>query len=92
MRIPSGDICLREKSRTKPMSDLKLPQGENLLLTAFRAVAEQKAMSSTELAQEYQRYFKISDVVPVIKNRAFDRFSIADPSVRITIQSDTFNS
>lgn len=71
------------------MSKLQLPVGENILLAAFNAVDQKRSVSSSELVAEYDRFFKTSVVAPLAQPQIFERFSIVDPAIRLTIQSTT---
>lgn len=71
------------------MSTLKSPAGENILLAAFRALEQKSAISSEEMVANYDQYFKSSVAEPLEKSHVFERFSLVDPNVRLTIQSHT---
>ena len=71
------------------MSTLKSPTSENILLAAFRALEQESAISPEEMVANYDRYFKSSVAEPLEKSPVFERFSLVDPSVRLTIQSHT---
>lgn len=71
------------------MSTLKLPAGENILLAAFRALEQKSAISQEEMVANYCQYFKSSVAEPLDKSHVFERFSLVDPNVRLTIQSHT---
>lgn len=71
------------------MSEVQLPTGENLLLSAYRAVMSDRKSDPVELVAEYERRF--SSVVPqsAAQKHVFQRFSLADSTVRLVIKSDT---
>lgn len=71
------------------MCTLKSPAGENILLAAFRALEQKSAISSEEMVANYDQYFKSSVAEPLEKSHVFERFSLVDPNVRLTIQSHT---
>ncbi len=71
------------------MNTLKSPAGENILLEAFRALEQKKATSSENLVADYDRLFEPSVAEPLNKPHVFERFSLIDPNVRLTIQSHT---
>lgn len=71
------------------MSILKSPAGENILLAAFRALEQKSAISPEDMVANYDQYFKSSVAEPLEKSHVFERFSLVDPSVRLTIQSHT---
>jgi hypothetical protein len=71
------------------MSALKLPAGENILLAAFRALEQKPSISAEEMVANYDHYFKSSVAGPLEKSHVFERFSLVDPNVRLTIQSHT---
>jgi hypothetical protein len=71
------------------MSALKLPTTESILLVAFRAVKEGRESDPAELVAAYERHF--ATTVPVWPTRppVFERFSIVDPNIRMTVKSTT---
>ncbi|MBU6467652.1 MAG: hypothetical protein KGQ44_00715 [Betaproteobacteria bacterium] len=71
------------------MNTLKLSADENILLGAFRALEQKKAISPEDLVADYNRIFKSSVAEPLNKSHVFERFSLIDPDVRLTIQSHT---
>ena len=71
------------------MSALQLPTGENILLSAFRAVAEGRISEPNELVAEYERLFTTAVPVPPTQPQVFQRFSLVDPTVRMTVRSST---
>lgn len=71
------------------MTTLKLPAGENILLAAFRALEQKSTMPPEEMVADYARYFNSSVAEPLDKSHVFERFSLVDPNVRLTIQSHT---
>ena len=71
------------------MSALQLPTGENILLSAFRAVAEGRIAEPTELVAEYERLFTTAVPVPPTQPQVFERFSLVDPTIRMTVRSST---
>lgn len=71
------------------MSTLQLPTGENVLLAAFRALETGQVTKSSDLVAEYERHFTTAVSVPKEQPQVFERFSIVDPSIRMTVQSST---
>ena len=71
------------------MSILTPPSGENILFAAFRALEQKTTISSEEMVVNYEKYFKSSVAEPLDKSHIFERFSLVDPNVRLTIQSHT---
>ena len=71
------------------MSSPKLPTGENILLAAFQALEQKPAISTDEMIAKYDHYFKSSVATPIDKSYVFEKFSLVDPRVRLTIQSHT---
>jgi hypothetical protein len=71
------------------MSSLKLPAGENVLLAAFRALEQKPTTSPEEMVAHYEQYFKSSVAEPLERSHVFQRFSLVDPNVRLTVQSHT---
>jgi hypothetical protein len=71
------------------MSALHLPTGENILMAAFRSVAEGRNADPKELVATYQQHFKSAVPVPPAQPRFFERFSLVDPNIRMTVQSTT---
>ena len=71
------------------MSTLISPAGENILLAAFRALEQKSAISPEEMVATYDQFFKSSVAEPLDKSHVFERFSLVDPNVRLTIQSHT---
>ena len=69
----------------------KSPAGENILLEAFRALEQKKVPSPEDLVADYDRIFKSSVAEPLNKSHVFERFSLVDPNIRLTIQSHTSN-
>lgn len=72
------------------MDAVQLPVEENLLLSAYRSVMERsEADAPAELVADYERYFT-TEVVPTPgKSLAFERFSLIDSTVRLTVKSNT---
>jgi hypothetical protein len=71
------------------MNPLQLPTGENILLSAFRAMAEGELTESTELVAEYERHFITAIPAQPAHPPVFERFSLVDPTIRMTVQSST---
>lgn len=71
------------------MSALQLPTGENILLSAFRAVAEGRIVEPAKLVAEYERHFITAVPVPPTQPHTFERFSLVDPTIRMTVQSNS---
>jgi hypothetical protein len=68
---------------------LEIPSGENILLAAYREVLEGKQIAPSELVSEYQRYFTVVGNPVPERRPVFERFSIVDTNVKLTIASDT---
>jgi hypothetical protein len=71
------------------MSTLMSPTGENILLAAFRALEQKSTITPEEMVATYDQFFKSSVAEPLDKAHVFERFSLVDPNVRLTIQSHT---
>lgn len=71
------------------MNTLSLPVGENILMAAFRAVAERRAVEPAELVVVYEQHFATTVPVPPAQPPVFERFSLIDPNIRMTVQSST---
>jgi hypothetical protein len=71
------------------MSELHLPTGENILIAAFRAVAEGRSTDPRELVACYEQHFKSMVTAPQAQSPVFERFSLVDPNIRMTVQSNT---
>lgn len=71
------------------MNALHLPVGENVLMAAFRAVAEGRSAESADLVAAYEQYFTSEVRVAPSQPRVFERFSLVDPTIRMTLQSST---
>jgi hypothetical protein len=71
------------------MSELHLPIGENILMAAYLAVAEGRSSDPSELVASYEQHFKSTVTVPPAQPPVFERFSLVDPSIRMTVQSST---
>ncbi|WP_297479891.1 hypothetical protein [Ferrovum sp.] len=71
------------------MNTLKSPAGENILLAASRALEQNKTTSQEDLVANYDRIFKSSVAEPLDNSHVFERFSLIDPNIRLTIQSHT---
>lgn len=67
---------------------LEIPSGENILLAAYREVLEGKQSDPSELVSEYQRYFTVVGPAPE-QRPVYERFSIVDTNVKLTIASNT---
>ena len=68
---------------------LEIPSGENILLAAYREVLEGKHIDASKLASEYQRYFTVISNATPERKPTFERFSLIDTNVKLTIASDT---
>jgi hypothetical protein len=71
------------------MSTLQLPTGDNLLMAAFRAIAEGQITDPTQLVAAYEQHFRSTVAVPPERPPVFERFSLVDPSIRMCVQSST---
>ncbi|WP_374567533.1 hypothetical protein [Ideonella sp.] len=71
------------------MHTLSLPATENILLIAFRAVAEGRPSDPAELVAAYERHFTTTVPVPAVQPPVFERFSLVDPNIRMIVQSST---
>lgn len=71
------------------MSELHLPTGENILMAAYRAVAEGRSTDPNELVASYEQHFRSAVPVPPAQPPVFERFSLVDPNIRMTVQSST---
>ncbi len=71
------------------MDKLSLPTGENILMAAFRAVAEAQVTEAAELVAMYEQHFISTVPVPSFQPQTFERFSMVDPNIRLTVQSST---
>lgn len=72
------------------MTELQVPVGENILLSAFRDVNNESATkTSDELMAEYERHFKTTVPTPPVQPQIFERFSLIDPTIRMTVKSST---
>jgi hypothetical protein len=74
------------EKRVNPSS---LPVGENILMAAFRAVVEGRDARRVDLAEAYSRHFTTVVPAPPIKPHNFERFSLVDPAVTLTVRSST---
>lgn len=71
------------------MSALQLPVGENILVAAYRAMTEGQKAEPSELVATYEEHFKTAVPVPPAQPQVFERFSLVDPNVRMTVRSST---
>jgi len=71
------------------MSALHLPVGENILLAAYRAVTEGQTAGPAELVAAYEEHFKTAVLTPSAQPQVFERFSLVDPNIRMTVRSST---
>lgn len=71
------------------MYALQLPTGENILMAAFRAVSEGRSAEPAELVAAYEQHFTSAVPVPPSQPQLFERFSLVDPNIRMTVQSST---
>lgn len=68
------------------------PIGENILSIAFRAVCKKQDMSPTDLISLYHQYFTTAVPVAPIQPFIFERFSLIDSNVTLTVRSSTSES
>jgi hypothetical protein len=71
------------------MNTLSLPVGENILMAAFRAVAEGRDGEQSGLVAAYERHFTTAVPLPPTQPPVFQRFSLVDPNIKMIIQSTT---
>jgi hypothetical protein len=71
------------------MTELVAPTGENLLLMAYRAVADKQTPEAAELAAEYRRHFVVTAPPTSGEPQPFERFSLVDPDIRTVIRANT---
>jgi len=71
------------------MSGLQLPTEGNIVLDAFNALYESTPIDSAELVAVYSRYFATAIEPLPGHRRVFERFSLADPTIRTVIKSTT---
>ena len=71
------------------MNTLCLPVGENILMAAFRAVVEGQLAEPAELVAAYERHFGTVPPVSHTQPPVFERFSLVDPTIKMTVQSST---
>jgi hypothetical protein len=71
------------------MNTLMSPTDENILLAAFRALKQKSTATPQEMVTTYGEFFKSSVALPLDKQQVFERFSLSDPNVRLTIKSHT---
>ena len=71
------------------MTKLAAPTGENLLLTAYRAVADKQTPEAAELGAEYRRHFVVTAPPASGKPQLFERFSLVNPAIRTVISANT---
>lgn len=71
------------------MSALEQPVGENILMSAFKAISEGQQVSSDDLVAEYERHFSAVAPAKPAAQPVFERFSLIDPKIRTIIQSNT---
>ena len=72
------------------MSAVQLPERENILMSAFLAVsAKDPVVDSSELISEYGRHFSTAVEPLGTKSHVFERFSLIDTSVWMTVQANT---
>ena len=71
------------------MSALRLPVGENPLLSAYDVVVRREQAAPEDLAAEYARYFV--STAPLAQGRplVFERFSLVDPAIRTVVRATT---
>lgn len=68
------------------------PIGENILEVAFRAVRERQDTPSSELISLYDQHFTTAVPVAPVQLLIFERFSLIDPDVILTVRSSTSGS
>lgn len=71
------------------MSDIQLPSGENIVLSAYEVVANRQPTDAAGLAVEYERHFVTSIKPSHGSSSVFERFSLVDPTIRTVITSTT---
>lgn len=71
----------------KQMGELATPTGETMLLKARRAIANKQTPDAVQLVAEFHRHFVVT--TPVRAPQVFERFSLADSTVRTVIQANT---
>lgn len=71
------------------MSTVSLPVDENILMAAFRAVAERRNAEPADLVAAYGQHFVSAVTLPPAHPPSFDKFSLVDPNVTMTVRSST---
>jgi hypothetical protein len=65
---------------------------ENILEIAFRAVRKKQDTPASDLISLYHQYFTTAVPVAPIQPLIFERFSLIDPNVTLTVRSSTSGS
>jgi len=69
------------------MTNLQLPSGENIILSAYAAIKGDDQVDSLDFVREYEHYFETA-VKPATGHQGnFERFSLVDPTIRTVIKS-----
>ncbi len=75
------------------MLNPEAPKNRNLVLSAFEAIIEARNRAAkdhiSELTERHAQLFVASPCVRGGAQSAFDRFSIADPSIRVGVAENT---
>jgi len=71
------------------MNTLSLPVGENILMAAYRAVTDGRVAEPAELVAAYEQHFTPTVSVSPVQPPVFERFSLVDPTIRMTVRSST---
>lgn len=73
------------------MIKFDVPQGENLVLSAYEEILGQDASSSSDqvnhLVEQYARLFTAAPQPAQDTTPVFERFSLVDPTIKIGISS-----
>ncbi len=62
---------------------------ENLLLIAYRTVMTSEKVDPASLVAEYERHFSSVVQQSSTKKHVFERFSMADSNICVTVKSNT---
>lgn len=71
------------------MPELKLPAGENSVLSAYDVIRKNKSMEAEEMIGNYNLHFGTPPLPSSYARPFFERFSLIDPTIRTVIQSST---
>ena len=71
------------------MSLLKSPTGRNLLLDAARSIEKNRPRRPTDFSDDYTRYFQIVVQTSPKNLRKLDTFTAVDPTIKLTVLSNT---